>query len=261
MAYQDDRLPSFVKHNVTEVYRDLDKFQTRVKELKKRAVVVMRGLPGTGKTKIAEELQTGKVIKLTDFFDDNMEGNKKAYTIDNVKKAHIAMRKHLKYLFLNPKMNDVVIIVAPHVYMWELKYYKAITNQMNVPFIIYECRTLFSKDNKVRFEQLKDVNVGNTVTEITEWLKGQKPNDLLPAQKELLNVLLSPNPIDKAKTQKASNNSFCPTVLLNIQYATWLTRRCEHNIFMDVIYHYMMEWNEIIDEATMYKCNTPRWGW
>lgn len=258
MAHQDDRFPAFVQHNVTEVYRDLDKFKDRVSKLKKGGIVVIRGLPGTGKTEIANSLK-GVVFHVTDFFPRDEEGNEQAYTLDNIKIAHLALRRKIKNLLYDTKFNDTIIVSAPHAYLWELKYYKAISCQSRLPFIIYECRTLFSKDSEIRAEQLKEANIGPMIDQIIVWLKKQTDN--LPAQKELLKILTTPNGVQVAMKQKPKNNSFCPSVFLNVQYACWLTFQCKHNIFMDVVWHYINEWEEIKDEPSMFKANTPHWGW
>lgn len=259
MAHQDDRFPVFTRFNVTEVYRDLDKFKERVKGLK-RSIIVLRGLPGTGKTEIANTLP-GKVFNIADYISEDESGNKHAYTLDNVKKAHLTLRKTIKKLLLDPKFNEPIVVSAPHSYLWELKYYKAISNQNRAPFVIYECRTLFSKENEVCAEQLKEVDINKMIGDIIKWLGTQKQKDLLPAQRDLVKYLTAPNAIKASQSQKPTNNSFCPTVFLNIQYAAWLTHRCKHNIFMDVVWHYIQEWEEITDEATIFKSNTPRWGW
>jgi hypothetical protein len=271
MAYQDTRIPAFRRFNVTNVFGNLEQFLTKVKGLNQKAVVVIRGLPGSGKTQIANSLKDHAVIfNMKDYLptppvtvgEDGTETLKIVYTIDNVKKAHISMRRDINHLVSNPKFNKPIVVSAPHVYAWELKYYLAITNQNQCPFIIYECRTLFSKDSVERSKQLNEFNINKMITEQIQWLTKYKSiSQLLPEQNELLKHLTTPNATQKLESIKSKNNSFCPNVLMNIQLASWLTHRCEVPIYMDTIWQFMNEWYEITNERDILKSSTPRWGW
>lgn len=263
MAHQDNRLPAFEKHNVTEIYRDQEKLVERVKGLQKGGLIVLRGLPGSGKTKILNKLKETidcETFNMVDYLPETTGDTPTPYTVDNVKKAHQLIRKKIKKMITNSKSIKPIVVSAPHVYLWELKYYKVISCQLRMPYIIYECRTLFSKKNEERIKQLSEFDISKMINDVKEWLAGQK-NKLLPAQVELLNYLSSPNAVKLSQSKKPVNNSFCPSVFLNIQLAAWLTNRCEHNIFMDLVWQYIVEWEEIKNEESMYKSITPRWGW
>jgi hypothetical protein len=271
MSYQDTRVPPFRRFNTTNIYGNLDKFREKVKGLKQKSVVVIRGLPGTGKTKLADSLsEYGPVFHMRNYLpppsvniaEDGSETQKIVYTIDNIKKAHMSMRQDIKRLIANPKFNKPIIVSAPHVYVWELKFYLAVTNQNRCPFVIYECRTLFSNDATKRAEQLSEFNINEMIGEQIQWLaKYKSMSPLLSAQDELLKYLTMPNATKKLANTKSKNNCFCPNVLLNIQLAAWLTHQCEVPIYMDTVWQFIDEWHEITSERELYQCRTPRWGW
>jgi hypothetical protein len=271
MAHQDTRVPDFRKFNTTNIYGNLDKFLEKVKSLKQKAVVIIRGLPGTGKTKLANSLKEyGEVFHMKDYLptpsvtvaEDGTETQRVVYTIDNMRKAHLSMRHDINRLVTNPKFNKPIIVSAPHVYVWELKYYSAIANQNSCPFVIYECRTLFAKDSTKRAEQLNEFNINDMISQQIQWLtKYKSMSPLLSAQDELLKYLTMPNAAKKLASIKSKNNSFCPNVLLNIQLAAWLTHQCEIPLYMDTVWQFMDEWHEITSQREFYQCRTPRWGW
>ena len=260
MAHQDNRFPAFKRLNVTELYRDLNKFEERVKNQTTRSVIVIRGLPGSGKTDIANKFTDAEIFHLDDYMPKGKDGTP-TYDMSNIKQGNLAIRKSINKL-LKTKFNKPIVVNAPHVYLWELKYFKAITCQSKIPFIIYEARTLFSKDNETRVQELDEIKVNDTVIELRKWLAGHKNKaSLLETQRRLLSHLCSKNPNEELGKKKDKTNSFCPTILLNIQYSAWLAHRCKQNIFMDTVWHFVQEWEEIENEESMWKSKTPRWGW
>lgn len=264
MAHQDSRFltpkEAFKRLNVTELHRDLSRFTEKVKSLTGKSLVVLRGLPGSDKTQIAKELPNVTVFNMFEYLPTDKEDNTN-YNMANFKVAHQKMRKGISKLIDDPKFKGTILVNAPHVYLWELKYYKAKACQKKMPLIIYEARTLFSKETEERTKQLADINIGDKITELRTWLDTQKERgNFLDTQKRLLAFLYTQNPA-KQLNVKDKTNSFCPSVLLNIQLAAWLSSRCEQNVFMDIIWHLMQEWQEIITEDSMWRTKTPRWGW
>ena len=184
------------------------------------------------------------------------------YTSESIKKGHTNMRIDIIRHLRDSKNLTPIVVDAPHVYLWELKYYRVQSSQFNTKFIVFECRTLFSKDNEIRSKQLEDINVVKIITDIIEWLKAQpNQNKMLQSQKELLAHLTIPNAVTTLTTMPPKNNSFCPNMLLNIQLAAWLTSRSPNNIYMDLVWNYLDEWEEISNDTELWKCNTPQWGY
>lgn len=259
MAHQDNRFPGFKRLNVTELYRDLNKFEERVKKQSTRSLVVLRGLPGSGKTDIANKFTDAEIFHLDDYIPKGKD-DLPIYDMANIKLGNLAIRKKINKL-LKTKFNKPIVVNAPHVYLWELKYFKAIACQSNIPLIIYEARTLFSKEAETRAKQLDEININEMIGEVRKWLAVQrKKTVLLETQQRLLDHLHSGKPEELGK-KKDKTNSFCPNILLNIQLAAWLTKRCKQNVFMDTIWHFIQEWEEIQSEESMWKVKTPKWGW
>lgn len=261
MAHQDTRFPAYKHLNVTELYRDLNKFEERVKQQTTLALIVLRGLPGNDTNSITSKFPDAEVFNIDDFLTRTKDG-KIIYNIDHIRTAHSLMRKQINKLLFNSKFNKPIIVNAPHSYLWELKYYKAKACQGNMPFIIYEARTLFSTDKDIRLQQLADINVPQIIGNVKTWLIDlKKKSPLLATQEQLLKHLSSTDPVKELGQRKDKTNSFCPSILLNIQLAAWLSSRCEDYIFMDIIWHFMQEWEEITNEESIWKADTPKWGW
>jgi len=264
MAHQDNRYSSKQSFGATTIYRDLNLLSKRLDDIRsqnKKSIVVFRGLPGSDKSHLAEALNGVELFQLTKYLDHDAD-DKPIYTSENVKKAHLEMRKDIVRLLRNTKNTVPIVVDAPHVYMWELKYYRVQACQYHTEFMVYECRTLFSKTTEVRMAQLAEININNMVTELIQWLTDQNNGDKLsPSQKNLLTQLTTENASTALATTKAKNNSFCPTILLNIQLAGWLTKRSTDNVYMDQVWTMLDEWEEITSDANVWKATTPAWGY
>lgn len=264
MAQQDTRYPPQQKFGVTTVYRDLDLLKKHINDVKKqnvKSLIVIRGLPGSGKTYVSDSLEGVELFRLTDYLPHDND-DKVMYTSDAMKQSHLKMRKDILRLLRNPKNTTPIVVDAPHVYLWELKFYRVQACQYHTQFMVYECRTLFSRNSEERTKQLADININQILTDIITWLLDQsKKNKLYPSQKQLLNYLIMPNAVQKLSNMKPKTNSFCPSVLLNIQLAAWLTSRSPNNIYMDLVWNMLDEWEEITNDTVLWKCSTPTWGY
>ena len=264
MAHQDTRFltpkEAFKNLNGTQLHRDLTRLKESVNKLSNKSLVVLRGLPGSGKAEIAKQFPDADVFNVFDYLPVDKE-DKSICDMPNLKQAHLKMRKQILKLLKDQKFRGTIVVNAPHVYLWELKFYRAQAWQYKVPLLIYEARTLFSKESEERAKQLADININEKIVELRAWLDTQKERgNLLDTQKRLVQLLHCPNPGEKLNI-KDKTSSFCPTVLLNIQLAAWLSHRCEQDVFMDIVWHFIQEWQEITNDESLWKNETPKWGW
>lgn len=252
--------PSNQVFGLTTIYRDINLLKERlekVREQKSKSIVVFRGLPGSDKSNLVNSLDNVNVFSLTNYLGKN---NNSVYSTDDIKKAHTNMRRDIINLLNNEKSLNPIIVDAPHSYLWELKYYRVQSAQHLTQFIVFECRTLFSKNNEIRTKQLADCNINIMIPELIERLSQSPKDKLLPSQTKLLYYLTRPNAVKVLENTKSQNNSFCPTVLLNIQLTAWLTSRT-NNINMETIWNMLSEWEEITNDTELWKCKTPTWGY
>lgn len=261
---QDTRLPTHQTFNTTQIFRNEALLQAEINKLvqkKQKGLVILRGLPGSGKTEFARKLSNVIIFSVTSFLAKDEDG-KLLYTTESIRKAHQKMKKEIEWTLKTTKSCDPIVVDAPHVYLWELKYYRIQAQQLGYKFMIYEVRTLLPHDATERQQLLNDININKMIGEIVVWLQTQKKrNNLLPSQMKLLSYLTMDNAVEVLKETKSSNDSFMPTILLNIQLVAWLTARSPNGIYMDMVWNMLSEWEEVTSDDDIWRHGSPKWGW
>lgn len=259
----DTRYKKIEKLDVTTVIRCPDLLTTELKKLYdngKYSLVVMRGLPSTGNSEIANKLGgMADVFSLSDYLPKNKNGE---CIYENIKSASINMRKDVVKALLK-KHSRHIVVEAPHIYLWEIKYYRIQSYQLGgIPFYIYEQRIVLPVNSEERALLLKNANITQLIQEATKWLVEQKSKTkMLPNQLQLIEYLTTPDAVNKLSTIPSKTKSFLPTVLLNIQLAAYLTSKSPDNVFLDLVWNYMEEWQEIESDRHLWTFPTPKWGY
>jgi hypothetical protein len=259
----DTRYKQIEKFELTTVIRSPELLAKELKNLSnngKYALVVMRGLPASGSSEVASQLgDTVDVYSLTDYLPKNKNGD---CIYENIKNASINMRKDVVRA-LSKKHSRHIVVDAPHIYLWELKYYRVQSYQLGgIPFYVYEHRVVLPAKVEERVALLKEAKVTELIQDATKWLVEQKAKTkMLPNQLQLIEYLTTPDAVTKLSTIPSKTKSFLPTVLLNIQLAAYLTSKSANSVFLDLVWNYMEEWQEIVSDRHLWSFPTPKWGY
>ena len=108
-----------------------------------QSLILVRGLPGSGKSTLANMMAeyivknselAATVCEADKYFEQN---GKYLFEPNKIQTAHIWCElQTAKYL----KAGNTVIVANTFVQLWEMKAYRAIAQDYNIPLVIYECK-------------------------------------------------------------------------------------------------------------------------
>lgn len=244
----------YQKLNSTNLYRDETLFLEFLKNLSdQKHLIVVRGLPGSSQSNIIDSLNDSMfLLDINKYLEKHNQ---------NQRLAHQSMRRDL-VKELKSKDKTPIVVMAPHVFIWELKYYRVQSFQCKCPFTIYESRPSLPENPEELEKLLTDININSLIGETYKILSQKNEKELWPSQRKLLKNLSLPNAVATLKQLKTTNPSFEKTELKNIQLCALLTSQMQPATnTIDSVWNALSEWEEITDDTSMWKSETPSWGW
>lgn len=117
-------------------------------------LVLIRGLPGSGKTTLAKKIKQadGFVHLEADmyFTDENDEGYQ--FDASQLGAAHLWCQKQTQ---LNLKQGRSVVVSNTFTQVWEIKPYQRMAQQCSIELHIYECEGQFTNVHNVPLDKIE----------------------------------------------------------------------------------------------------------
>ena len=100
-------------------------------------VVILRGLPGCGKSYFVRELRRAGREVMVVSADDYFQKNGYQFDPDALGEAHKAcFRRYLEAVTGRKRVADVLVVDNTNIRLWEVSPYVAVANAMDVPYEI-----------------------------------------------------------------------------------------------------------------------------